>query len=220
MNNEKLQSLYGDVPILKQFSETVLRSMGSSLCFLMAVYKSVMTGDGCSIFTGVDWKACVRTGKMKTISKRIIKANEDFRKANLLLINELKEIIAEHITEKTCFDEEDARKFSNSVEERYSTSSLVCDGLLDLTEMLDLFTGKNESRFRRQLNNLQNRISELESILKNNQELNHQLSDKNYTPHAEKIIVNKDFGKLSDGSRLKIELSREWSSQACEYLYK
>lgn len=216
MNNDKLQSLYNEVPHLKQFSETVLRSLGSSVCFLVAIYKAVMTGQGCRVFEGIDWNACARSGKLKQISKRLVSVNEQYRKANINLISEVKDVLADFITEKTCFDEDDARTFAESLEERFSTTSQVCDGLLDLTMMLDQVTGKTESRYRRQLSNLQNRIVELESNY-GLQEQNDQLSDqKGIVICQETIMESTQIGGLLGGAKLKIDLNREWSSQACE----
>jgi hypothetical protein len=131
-------------------------------------------------------------------------------------LGELKEILAEFITDKSCFDEEDAKAYVTALEDKYSTSSSVCDGLIELTVLMDSVMGKNESRYKKQISNLQNRILELESSLRSDSEQNNQLSIKGVTDLTDVFYVNKELGKLESGSSVKVELTREWSSQACQ----
>lgn len=163
MSSEKLQALFTEVPLLKQFTETILRSTGASVCFVTSIYKSVMTGQDCKVFADIDWKACTKSGKLKDFAKKLVQVNQSFRKENIKLLEELKETLAEFITDKSCFDEEDAKAYVTSLEDKYSTSSSVCDGLIELTALMDSVMGKNESRYKKQINNLQSRINELES---------------------------------------------------------
>jgi hypothetical protein len=216
MNTEKLQTLFAEVPLLKQYTETILRSTGASMCFVASVFKSVLTGQDCKVFSDVDWKACAKSGKFKDFTKKLVTANQSFRKENFRLLGELKEILAEFITDKSCFDEEDAKAYVTALEDKYSTSSSVCDGLIELTVLMDSVMGKNESRYKKQISNLQNRILELESSLRSDSEQNNQLSIKGVTDLTDVFYVNKELGKLESGSSVKVELTREWSSQACQ----
>lgn len=165
MNSEKLQSLFSEVPLLKQFMETIIRSTGASMCLIFHIYRSVLTGQDCKVFSDIDWKTCSKSGKLKEFTKKVAQVNHSFRKENFKLLGELKDLLADFITDKSCFDEEDAKTYVSNMEDKYSTSSSVCDGLIELTALMDSVMGKNESRYKKQITNLQNRIQELESSI-------------------------------------------------------
>jgi hypothetical protein len=152
-----------EVPMLKPFTEVMMRSIGGSACMVFNIFKSVLTGSGCSIFKAINWKACSKDPKLKEFGKKVLKMNEMIRDANNDLLTDLKDLLSDYITQKTYFDQEDAQNYVKSLEEQYNNVGNICDTLLEITNVIDLVSGKNNAKFKKQITNLQSRIEELES---------------------------------------------------------
>lgn len=162
---DQFNKLFEDAPLLKPFTEVLMKSIGGSACLVYNVYKSVLTGAGCSIFKSINWKTCSRDPKLKEFGRRVIKANEAIRDITVELVDDLKNILGDHLTQKTYFDKEDAKQYVEGLEEQYNRVGSICDTLIEITGVIDLVSGKNNARFKKQLTNLQTRIEDLESKL-------------------------------------------------------
>ena len=81
------------------------------------------------------------------------------------MITKMKNLLATHLTEKTYFDEDDAKVYAKSLQDRFEQTGPIGDTLLEITNMMDFISGKSEGKFKKQLNTLHSRINELESII-------------------------------------------------------
>ena len=135
--------------MLRPFTEVILKSIGSSMCFVYSLYRSILTGEDCSIFRSIDWKACAKDPNLKELGKTIIQANEKFRETNIAMITKMKNLLATHLTEKTYFDEDDAKVYAKSLQDRFETTGPIGDTLLEITNMMDFISGKSEGKFKK-----------------------------------------------------------------------
>lgn len=216
-STESIRKLLEEVPSLKAFAEVMMRSIGGSACLVFNIFKSVMTGSGCSIFKSIDWKACSKDPKLKEFGKKVLKMNEMIRDANSELLVELKDLFSSYLTQKTYFDQEDAQNYVKDLENQYNNVGNICDTLLEMTNVLDLVSGKNNAKFKKQITNLQSRIEELESkpvSLEQNQILLDKVSN-NDDSVDEGVTKICEVGALPSGSSLNLNISRNQTSLPC-----
>ena len=216
-STEAIRRLLEEVPTLKSFAEVMMRSIGGSACMVFNIFKSVMTGNGCSIFKSINWRACSKDPKLKEFGKKVLKMNEMIRDANSDLLVELKDLLSDYITQKTYFDQEDAQNYVKGLEDQYNNVGNICDTLLEMANIIDLVSGKNNAKFKKQITNLQSRIEELESRPVS-PEQNQMLLDKvvnNDDSIDDGITKIFEVGKLPSAKNLNLNITRNNSSLPC-----
>lgn len=210
--------------MLRPFTDIILKSIGGSAAYVYNIYKSVLTGQDCSLFKTIDWKSCSKDPKLKELGKRILKVSEEYRDTHINLITEFKELLSDYLTEKTYFDTEDAKNYASALKERYSSTANISDVLIEMTLLIDTVSGKNEAKFKKQLNNLNSRIQELESkMILILPEINLELSEQvHFGKQSEKDLleVKASIPKLLTGESLNMTMKKNKCSLSCQYSFR
>lgn len=149
---------------LRPFTETLLRSIGSSASFNYLLLRSLLTGQDCNLFKNINWTQCAKDSALRELGKRLVKQNETIRSQNAGLILELKEILAKHISAdaKLYFDSEDAAVYAQALADKSSSSAQVSETLMEASLLLDSVANAGAGKYQKQLTTLQNRIADLE----------------------------------------------------------
>lgn len=164
---ETFQSLLGNFPPLRPFTESVLRSIGSTTSFNFLLLKSILTGQDCSLFKQINWAQCSKDQAFRDLGKKIVKQNEQIRSQNASTILELKQILSSHISPdaKLYFDEEDAKSFAQGLLDKSTSSAQVSETLMECSLLLDSVANNGLGKYQRQLSTLQSRIADLERTI-------------------------------------------------------